>query len=361
MIIKIEDNEEFYCRVVSVLKNGGVVALPTDTVYGLAVNALDENALSKLKELKKRDKDKPLTYFMPRSRMQEYAILVKSHIIEYHVPGPLTAVLRKRPETRLADFDGKIGIRIPQLNTIIKLLNKHHDPLAVTSANISGERTVTTAREINETFPALDLIIDNGELRSEPSTVIDLTLTPPMLLRKGLVPMLEIERIYGRPIRLKAGLKFNVLFVCSGNTCRSPMAAGILKTMVEPGICDIRSAGTLPVAGTPAAEHARTVVAKMGGSLEKHQSQTISRELLDWADLILVMEYKHYDQILTIDPAMAVKTFLLREYKRKVKYNEVPDPVGQGYDRYGETADIMLASLKLIAREIERRYSEDKS
>ncbi len=358
MIIKLEDSAGFYEQVVRVLKKGGIIALPTDTVYGLAVNALDENALKKLKGLKKRDKEKPFTYFLSRSRIPEFAIPVKNRIIEFYQPGPLTAILRKQPSASLIDYEGKIGIRIPQLDTIIKLLVKFNGPLAVSSANISGEKTITTPQEINNIFPTIDLIIDNGELISQPSTVIDLTSTPPTILRKGLISILEIERIYGRLIRMKPELKFNVLFVCSGNTCRSPMAAGILRTMIQPHICEIRSAGTLPVAGTPAAEHARAVVAGLGGSLDDHLSQSVSRELLDWADLVLTMEYRHYSQLLGIDPSIATKTFLLREYKKKVKYNEVPDPVGQEYDKYQEAAQIMMPTLRLIAKEIKRRYDD---
>ena len=168
MIIKLEDSDAFYGQVIDVLKKGGLVALPTDTVYGLAVDALNENALDKLSELKKRDNEKPLTYFMPRSRIPEYAIPVKNHIIEYCVPGPLTAILKKQPGAPLIDYEGKIGIRIPQLDTIIKLLNKYDNPLAVSSANISGEKTAATAHEIDKIFPSIDMIIDNGPLLSKP-------------------------------------------------------------------------------------------------------------------------------------------------------------------------------------------------
>jgi len=87
----------------------------------------------------------------------------------------------------------------------------------------------------------------------------------------------------------------------------------------------------------------------------------LTSECIDCADLMLVMGYKHFQHVIDIQPGAAVKTFLLKEYKRKVKYNEISDPVGQNIDAYRETAEKMLSSLRLVARDIKRRFGNDNN
>jgi protein-tyrosine-phosphatase len=185
-----------------------------------------------------------------------------------------------------------------------------------------------------------------------------LTTTPPTILRKGAIPILEIEKVYGRRVVLGSGLKFNVLFVCSGNSCRSPMAEGIFRTMVDDAYCSVRSAGTLHMNGMPAAQHAQEVVEEYGGSIARHLSQTTTRDMIAWADLILVMEYQHYTAVLEIEPQAAVKTFLLKEYKRKTQHNKVYDPVGKEKAVYEQTARDMLPSLCFVAHDVMKRFKE---
>lgn len=357
MLIDIKDTEEFYSQLTEYLKKGKVIALPTDTVYGFAVDGVNKRALDKLTKLKERER-KPFAFFISRNRLEDYAHITKRKIIECFVPGPITVILRRKAEKSLPVQSDKIGIRIPQVDFIIKLLSKYDNPLAVTSANRSGELTLRSALDIVEQFPGVDLVVDGGKLVSEPSTVIDLATTPPVVKRKGAIPILEIERVHGRNIMLERPMKFNVLFVCSGNTCRSPMAEGLLKTMVDEDYCVVKSAGTLPMTGLPPSNNSVQIVKKYGGSIEDHLSQTLNKELIDWADLILVMGYKHFQYIVDIEPRAAIKTSLLKEYKRKVKYNEISDPVGQDIAAYQATAESMLPSLNLIARDIKRRFDK---
>jgi tRNA threonylcarbamoyl adenosine modification protein (Sua5/YciO/YrdC/YwlC family) len=357
MLINIKDTKEFYSRIIEDLKKGRIIALPTDTIYGFAVDGVNTKALERLTKIKERE-DKPFTFFTSRNRIEDYAHITKRNIIECFVPGPITVILRRNKGKPLPVEKDKIGIRIPQVDFIIKLLSKYDNPLAVTSANRSGELTLHSALDIVEQFPGVDLVIDGGRLISEPSTVIDLATTPPVVKRKGVVPILEIERVYGHNIMLEHSLKFNVLFVCSGNTCRSPMAEGLLKTMVDEDYCVVKSAGTLPMNGLPPSANSVQVVKEYEGSIRDHLSQTVSKELIGWADLILVMGYKHFQHIIDIQPAAVIKTSLLKEYKRKVKYNEISDPVGQDIDAYRDSAESMLPSLKLIARDIKRRFEK---
>jgi protein-tyrosine-phosphatase len=202
----------------------------------------------------------------------------------------------------------------------------------------------------------VSFVVDGGLLYSAPSTVLDLTSTPPLIMRKGAIAILAIEKVYGRRVMLSASLKFNVLFICSGNTCRSPMAAGIFSTLISRKYCEIRSAGTAAMSGLQAAHYARQVVREYGGSIDHHRTRYLDRDLVEWADLILVMEYRHYETVLEIDSDAVVKTFLLREYRRKTKHTEVPDPIGRDLAAYQRAAMRMYPTLKRLAKDIEARF-----
>ena len=357
MIIKIDEAYQSINHIVVTLKKGGVIAIPTDTVYGLAVDGTNESAVQRLIGFKQRE-NKPFTFFIPKSVVEKYVVITKRRIIDFFMPGPLTAIMKKRTGISLPLVEHKVGIRIPQHDFVIRLLSIYRTPLAVTSANISGEPTLTSPYDIIEHFTEVSLVVDGGMLYSTPSTVVYLTTTPPLVMRKGLIPILQIEKVYGRKVMLKESLKFNVLFVCSGNTCRSPMAEGIFKTLIDRKYCEVRSAGTIAMGGLTAAGYAQQVVKEYGGSIDRHQTKSLNRELVDWADLILVMEYKNYEAILEINPDAVVKTFLLREYKRKTGYNEVPDPVGRDLNAYHLAAKKMLPALKQVARDIAGRFSK---
>jgi len=113
MIIKIDEVHKSINRIVLTLKKGGVIAIPTDTVYGLAVDCANEGAVSRLIGLKHR-KDKPFTFFMPKSAVEKYVVISKRRIIDFFIPGPLTAILKKRAGISLPLVEDKAGIRIPQ-------------------------------------------------------------------------------------------------------------------------------------------------------------------------------------------------------------------------------------------------------
>lgn len=355
MVIKITENAEIYKKMVDVLQRGEIVGLPTDTIYGLAVDGTNSSALKKLEQLKKRE-GKPFTFFVARSLLPDYTIITKRKIIDYFVPGPLTVILKKNPDAHLFVNESHIGIRIPDLDFIINFLDYYKKPIAVTSANLSGQPVFETAQEIDDEFPDVELIIDAGCLGGKPSTVLDLIPAIPVVRRKGKVSILEIEKVYGRRVKIDPSLKFNLLFVCSGNSCRSPMAAGIIRTMLNDKFVEIKSAGTAAMDGLPASENAQTVVKEFGGDLSNHKTKYLTKELMDEADLILVMEFKHYESVLELAPEAAIKTFLLKEYKRRTKYNEVSDPVGKNLEAYRNTALEMYPSLKFVAQDIKRRF-----
>ena len=355
MLLKLSDSEDFYKTIVDRLNQGGIVALPTDTVYGLAVDAANGAAVEKLGRLKGRV-SKPYTFFIPKNKLDHYALVVKKKIVDYFMPGPLTVLLKKNGGVSLPRTGDKIGIRIPQTDFIARLLNTFPRPLAVTSANRAGAPTFVSAYEIVENLTDVELVVDGGNLSGPASTVIDLTTTPATVIRKGAVPILEIEKVQGQKTVLAEGLQFNMLFVCTGNTCRSPMAMGILRTLVDEKKVTVRSAGMNTTDGNPAAPHSVEIVREYGGSLDDHQTKELTPELSRWADLILVMEFRHYEYVLQFAPEAVPKIFLLKEYKRNTRYNEVADPVGKDLEAYRQSALDMLPSLKFIARDIMKRF-----
>jgi tRNA threonylcarbamoyl adenosine modification protein (Sua5/YciO/YrdC/YwlC family) len=359
MLLKLSASDDLYKTIVDRLNQGGIVALPTDTVYGLAVDATNETAVDKLSRLKGRG-SKPYTLFIPKHKLDQYALVVKKKIIDYFLPGPLTVLLKPSGIVNLPRTGDRMGIRVPQNPLIARLLNDFSRPLAVTSANRSGEPELVSAYEIVEHLTDVELVVDGGKLTGPVSTVLDLTTTPATVVRKGGIPILEIDKVQGRKTALAEGLQFNVLFVCTGNTCRSPMAMGLLKTMVGPDKIAVRSAGMNAVNGNPAAQNSIDIVREHGGKIDEHRTQDLTPDLTQWADLILVMEFRHYEYVLQFAPEAVPKIFLLKEYKRNTRYNEIADPIGQDLEAYRRSALDMMPSLQFIARDIMGRFKNEK-
>lgn len=120
---------------------------------------------------------------------------------------------------------------------------------------------------------------------------------------------------------------WRVLFVCSGNICRSPMAEGLLRSYAEArqrGV-EVQSAGTLGIRNAPADPYAVAVCAEIGVDLGAHRSQALTQELVSWADYILVMEYAHAAAVRGMNPDLGEKVLLLGGFGRAM---EIADPIG---------------------------------
>ena len=172
-------------KAAGILQKGGIVALPTETVYGLAVNATDNNALKRLYSIKKRPDNKPFTIqIADRAQLASYIDEVPAglkKIVDRFWPGPLTIITNGK--------SGKIGLRIPDNKVTLAVINEVKLPLAVTSANISGEKAVGSAKEVADIFDeSIDLIVDDGNIAGGvESTVLDCTVSPFKILRKGAI------------------------------------------------------------------------------------------------------------------------------------------------------------------------------
>jgi L-threonylcarbamoyladenylate synthase len=178
---------------VSLLRAGGVLAVPTETQMGLLADALSEAAVGLVSELKRRPVDQPISVIVPS--LEQGLRLVRDvselalRLARAHWPGPLTLVLRARDGLpRALTEDGKVALRVPGASPALALVRAFGGPLTATSANISGRPPLATAAELREVFGAgLAGIVPGSAPGGAASTIVDLTGERPRVLRQGSV------------------------------------------------------------------------------------------------------------------------------------------------------------------------------
>ena len=188
-------------RAVEILSGGGVIALPTDTLYGISANALDDDVASKVFRVKGREERSPLPIFVSDSGdLYKYGRDVPDvavRLAEAFWPGKLTIVVGKSdqiPDVVSGGLD-TVGLRVPDHPAPREIVARLGAPITATSANVSGRPALTTAEDVlAELGSRLDLVLDGGNLApSLPSTVIDLTADPPIILREGALSATDIQ------------------------------------------------------------------------------------------------------------------------------------------------------------------------
>jgi len=195
--------EEQMEQAIDILKKGGLVAFPTDTVYGLGANCLDEAAVAKIYEAKKRPRHLALPLLLSHvSQMESVAQFVPEvawRLAEHFLPGGLTLVLYKAPwlPSVLTGGGDKIAVRVPNHPVPIALIEGLGASLTGTSANVTGSPSLLTAEEVQQQMGnRVDLVVNGGRCPGgTESTVLDLTGRVPRILRQGLITQEEIERI----------------------------------------------------------------------------------------------------------------------------------------------------------------------
>jgi tRNA threonylcarbamoyl adenosine modification protein (Sua5/YciO/YrdC/YwlC family) len=286
-------DEDAIARTADVIARGGVVALPTDTVYGLACRSAFPSAVQRIYEIKGRPSVKPLPWLVPDAESASAFVNAiparAARLMRRFWPGPLTLVLGEGAST--------VALRLPDHDALREILRRSQGPVVATSANPSGAEPATSAAEVAAAFEGkVDLILDGGPARlGRESTIVQIRPDgSPAVLREGQIAAADLQD----------ALAARILFVCTGNSCRSPMAAAILSrdlgrhlnvpadALPSHGFL-VESAGVMAPDGAPASSGAVEAARREGLDLGGHRTRTISESDIVEADAIYVMSFEH--------------------------------------------------------------------
>ena len=185
-------------NAIKALKTGNLIVYPTDTLYALGADIFNDDAVKKVFKVKKRPSSDPLSVAVANFdaiTKIAYTNDVVKKVVERFLPGPLTIILQKKDPVSNVITSGldKIAVRIPKNDIALDLLSAF-GPLTVTSANIHGEKTPYVIKEIMMQFSTnISVYLDDGRLDAKPSTIVDLTLEKPTIVRKGSITREEIS------------------------------------------------------------------------------------------------------------------------------------------------------------------------
>ncbi|NTV29670.1 MAG: threonylcarbamoyl-AMP synthase [Candidatus Omnitrophica bacterium] len=327
-----------------VVHQGGLVIFPTETVYGIAADCSNPRAMQRLREVKKRSAGKPFSIMIAQKELirnyTPYSEPKLFKLIDRYWPGPLTVIVP-------AETAGEtVGIRIPSHPVAIKLIENSHCTVAAPSANIEGAPAPTTCAEaLRDLDGMVDLAIDSGTVDiGTASTIVDFTGERPQVVREGIISQAGIDQV--------AGCK-HILFVCTGNSCRSVMAEHLCRKVLK-GRTDVEvaSAGTSVLFPGSASQEAAAVLRERGIDARAHVSKPVTNMLLKKSDLIFVMTRAHRNQVLERVPSVEKRVYLLGEFKsgaiRCEQDLDIPDPIGRSHVEYQECAAVIEDCLQKV-------------
>lgn len=344
------------------LNAGGLVIFPTETVYGVAAR-VGTDAVGRIYEIKNRPADKPFAVHMGSPKdVHKYVNLEADspvqRLINKALPGPLTCVVYVDDETiaeklkalNLDEAAGKqiynhnlVGLRCPADEVALELLSLVEGPVVATSANMSGAPDSTSASAaVEQLGDKVHMVLDTGEtLEGQPSTVVKVHESEVEVLREGVYSQEDIEAL----------MRKTVLFICTGNTCRSPMAAAIARHEIaqkhgievneleKHGYC-VLSAGVYASPGSPMTPEAGEALKENNIPCYEHESSPVTHEALQQADAIYCMTESHMGMLLDAAPEYAAKIQTL------IPNSDISDPIGHSLEIYRKCADQIQTHIR---------------
>ncbi len=352
---------------VEALDAGGLVIIPTETVYAVAGRLDRPEAVTRLRALRNPAAQvSPLTLHVGTAAAAlpflDDLTAFQKRTLSRLWPGPVSMVLvvsaQRRQEVaqrlKISESDlyerDRITIRCPAHAVASDVLRRCGGPVGAMAAPTAGGPPAELSDLAEGVLSRVDLTLDDGRTRfGRSSTVVEVAPARYTLVRAGAVEERVLERM----------LKTTILFVCSGNTCRSPIAAAMARRMLadrlkmredelEKSGFSVVSAGVSAMAGAPATSHAVEAVRSLGGDLSGHRSRPLTADLIRHADRIWTMGHSHAAWIAAMAPSAAEKTRMLDPS------GDISDPIGGDLGLYEDLAARLksLIETQLIADDL---------
>jgi len=335
-------------KCAKVIRQGGLVVFPTETVYGIAADFNNEKAIKRLREVKGRAENKPFSIHISQKELLPNYTPSKDPIIYKLIdacwPGPLTVIVPSY------EADKTIGIRMPENNIAIKLVEESQCTVAAPSANFTGKPAPSTCEEAMKDLDGLvDMAIDGGSSKfGLASSVVDCMQEKPVVLRKGAISQEQVDKIANK----KA-----ILFICTGNSCRSVMGEYFLREKLKDrDDIEVLSAGTSVFLRSSASKETISVLEREGIDVRHHQARPMTNIMLHKADLILVMTKLHRSQVLGYVPDVEQRVHLLKEFisdsEEPTGDFDIEDPMGLPSEAYEECAITVKNAVEKLIQKI---------
>jgi protein-tyrosine phosphatase len=361
-----DDPRDVVHRAVQALVEGKLVAFPSETVYILAASALNEAAVQRLASIRQPAPNEPLTLAIRSTDdALDFAPQLPSlglRLARRCWPGPVTlevedaqleSVIQRLPKgvQSLVAPEKRIRMRVPAHDMLLSVLRLVAGPLVMSGARRPTDDDTVTGKDVVARLGSqVDLVLDEGRSRfAQRSSLVRIAGNQLQVLRSGVISEANLRRL----------ASWMAVVVCTGNTCRSPMAEMMLRkhlaeklqtTLDKLEDCGVLvlSAGIAAAPGGRAANEAVSIMKERGLDLTQHESQPLSDRLVRFADLILTMTRGHREAIINHWPEAAERTYVISRNR-----GDVADPIGGPPDLYRKCAEQIDAYLSDWVKEID--------
>jgi len=308
----------------------------TGSMFGIGCSAFNKEALTKINSLKNRNSNKGYIVLIPHiDWLEKYNVKLSlgiKRVLQQYWPGELSVVLDvSDPRFEHISQNGKVAFRIPTDKLLREFIKNLNGPIISTSVNESGEKPVQNLDEIlrrfDDWFDFAILPKQQEASNNSPSTIISFSNSEINLIREGSIPFSELETSFELPL---------ILFVCTGNTCRSPLAEYLATKMITEDSLKFSAASAGFIRdGMPISKNSEKVLSIYGIDASSHVSTLLNDEVLRRSWLVLTMTKRHKEKILQLFSTSASKVYTLSEFAGKDK--DIADPIGKDFEYYAMT------------------------